>query len=71
MSAAFMNVAKIQVKWGYATLDTIQGWQDKKFLTAAEADQVRAYWHELNPEPVGDGEDTDGKQSDTPAVNEQ
>jgi hypothetical protein len=66
MSAAFTNVAKIQVKWGYATLDTIQGWQDRKFLTAAEADQVRTYWHELN-DPPADPE-PDDPTSDTQPV---
>jgi hypothetical protein len=68
MSAVFMNVAKIQVRWGYATLDTVQGWQDKKFLTAPEGDEVRAYWHELNPDPSP--QVTDGGEADTqPSTN--
>lgn len=67
MSAAFLRVCKPLLRDDVANLDTIDIWVTRKFLTAAEADEARAYWHETHP-PTDP--DTDGEQSDTPTVTE-
>ena len=51
MSAAFLKVCKPLLRDDVATLATIDIWQSRKLLTAAEADEARAYWHETHPEP--------------------
>lgn len=55
MSAASLRVLKGQIERGVANLDTIDTWQSKKLLTQAEADEARAYWHQLyDPPPAPD-----------------
>lgn len=53
MSAASLKVLKGQIQRNFATLDTIDTWETKKVVTAAEANEARAYWHELwDPAPT-------------------
>lgn len=63
MSATFLKLVKPLLKSGVASRDSIDAWQSRGFLTAAEADEARAYWEEVNTPPV-----TDGGESDTQPV---
>lgn len=62
MSATFLKLVKPLLKSGVASRDSIDAWQSRGFLTAAEADEARTYWEEVNTP------NTDGETSDTDAV---
>ena len=51
MSAASLNVLKGLIARGAANLATIDTWETRKTVTAAEAETARAYWHELYDPP--------------------
>lgn len=60
MSATFLKLVKPMLKNDVATLDTVDVWETRHFLTPAEAVEARAYWHETHPDPDAEpGPDTE------------
>jgi hypothetical protein len=75
VSVASLKALRGLIERGKADLATIDAWEAKKAVTAAEADEARAYWHELYdpppaPEPTPEQPATE-TPAETPAAAEQ
>lgn len=67
MSAAWARVLRGMIDRGTCTLDLIDAAENNRgVITAAEADDLRAYWHEKNPDPTPEppAEDTPQEATD-------
>lgn len=66
MSAAWVRVLRGMIDRGTCDLDLIDAAHTNRgVITADEADKLRDYWHEKNPQPV-----PDPVPDDAPAVEE-
>lgn len=67
MSAAWVRVLRGMIDRGTCDLDLIDAAQNNRgVITADEADQLRDYWHEKNPQPEPEtpAEDTPQEAAD-------
>ncbi len=67
MSAAWVRVLRGMIDRGTCDLELIDAAENnRRVITHAEADELRAYWHEKNPtpEPEAPVEDTPQEAAD-------